>query len=217
MKKVGIIGSGGVAKTLAAGFQKHGYKVMLGTRDASKLAEFQEKTGGKIAVGTMAEAARFGKIIVLAVKGKHAKEALKLAEAKNLRNKTILDATNPIDESKGITNGALHFFTKSGESLMGNLQKTFKSARFVKAFNSVGAGFMVNPQFPGGEQPTMFICGADAGAKAEATEVLTQFGWATEDVGGVELAGAVEQLCILWCAPGFLRNQWTHAFRLLKL
>jgi hypothetical protein len=96
------------------------------------------------------------------------------------------------------------------------LQKTAPKAHFVKAFNSVGAGFMVNPQFPDGK-PTMFICGNEAEAKAEATAILDQFGWETEDVGAAESAGALEQLCIIWCAPGFLRNQWTHAFKLLKM
>ena len=47
--------------------------------------------------------------------------------------------------------------------------------------------------------------------------ILHTFGWGAEDMGGVEGARAIEPLCQLWCAPGFLRNQWTHAFKLLKL
>ncbi len=215
MKKIGIIGSGGVAKTLGTGFLKHGFQVMLGTRDTSKLAEWQQKNT-KARVGSFADAAKFGQVIVLAVKGKNAKEALKMAGSRRLVGKTILDATNPIDESAGIKNGALQFFTKANSSLMEGLQKTFPKANFVKCFNSVGAAFMVDPQFPGGK-PSMFICGNDASAKLQATEILDKFGWETEDVGGAESAGAVEQLCILWCAPGFLKNQWTHAFKLLKL
>jgi 3-hydroxyisobutyrate dehydrogenase-like beta-hydroxyacid dehydrogenase len=35
--KVGILGSGDVAKALAGGFLKHGHQVVLGTRDAAKL------------------------------------------------------------------------------------------------------------------------------------------------------------------------------------
>jgi len=74
---------------------------------------------------------------------------------------------------------------------------------------------MVNPQF-GGTRPTMFICGNDAGAKAEVTAILDQFGWESADMGGVEGARAVEPLCMLWCIPGFASNQWRHAFKLLK-
>lgn len=215
MKKIGILGSGGVAKTLGNGFLKHGYKVMLGSRDVSKLAEWQEKSGNKGKIGSFADAAKFGDILVLAVKGKHAKEALKLAGSRRIKDKVVLDATNPIDEGAAPVNGVLRFFTKANSSLMEQLQKAFPKARFVKAFNSVGAGFMVNPQFEGGK-PTMFICGNDAEAKEKAAQILDQFGWEVEDAGMAESAGPIEQLCILWCAPGFLRNQWTHAFKLLK-
>jgi len=217
MKKIGILGSGSVAKTLGNGFLKHGYKVMLGSREVSKLAAWQEQSGGKGKVGSFADAAKFGDVLVLAVKGKHAKDVLKLAGSRRIKDKVVLDATNPIDESEGPKNGALRFFTKANTSLMEQLQKALPNARFVKAFNSVGAGLMVNPQFPEGDKPTMFICGNDADAKATATAILEQFGWETEDAGMAESAGCIEQLCILWCAPGFLRNQWTHAFKLLKM
>ena len=47
---------------------------------------------------------------------------------------------------------------------MEKLQKEFSTAKFVKAFNSVGAPLMINPKLPGGK-PTMFICGNDEGAR----------------------------------------------------
>jgi predicted dinucleotide-binding enzyme len=74
---------------------------------------------------------------------------------------------------------------------------------------------MVNPDF-GGIKPTMFICGNEANAKKEVSKILDKFGFEVEDMGGVEAARAIEPLCILWCIPGFLRNQWMHAFKLLK-
>jgi 8-hydroxy-5-deazaflavin:NADPH oxidoreductase len=74
---------------------------------------------------------------------------------------------------------------------------------------------MVNPDF-GGIKPSMFICGNNGDAKEQVTEILTQFGWETEDMGKAEGARAIEPLCMLWCIPGMLRNQWTHAFKLLK-
>jgi predicted dinucleotide-binding enzyme len=63
----------------------------------------------------------------------------------------------------------------------------------------------------------MFICGNNLEAKSAVTGILRQFGWETEDMGKAEAARAIEPLCILWCIPGLLRNQWTHAFKLLKL
>jgi predicted dinucleotide-binding enzyme len=107
------------------------------------------------------------------------------------------------------------FFTNLDESLMERLQRAFAGARFVKAFNSVGHPLMVNPQFQGGP-PTMFICGNDAAAKQAVRGILDQFGWETADMGGVEAARAIEPLCMLWLIPGFLRNEWSHAFKLLR-
>jgi 8-hydroxy-5-deazaflavin:NADPH oxidoreductase len=94
------------------------------------------------------------------------------------------------------------------------LQREFPAVHFVKAFSSVGAMSMVNPQYAEG-RPTMFLCGNDDGAKKAVAAILDQFGWEAADMGGVESARAIEPLCRLWCIPGFQRNQWTHAFKLL--
>ncbi len=73
---------------------------------------------------------------------------------------------------------------------------------------------MIDLQFKGGK-PTMFICGNNDPAKEQVTAIFLNFGWETADMGKVEAARAIDPLCILWCIPGFTRNQWTHAFRLL--
>jgi 8-hydroxy-5-deazaflavin:NADPH oxidoreductase len=210
--KVGVLGSGDVAKVLGAGFLKHGHEVLMGTRTTAKLAEWQRQNPkGKI--GHFPDAAKFGEVIVLAVKGNAAAEALLAAGSKDLDGKPVIDATNPIADAP-LTNGVLKFFTGLDESLMERLQREFPTVRFVKAFNSVGSVRMVNPQFKGGK-PTMFICGNDESAKRIVNGVLDQFGWETADMGKVEAARAIEPLCMLWCIPGFLHHQWTHAFKLL--
>ncbi len=208
-RKVGVLGSGTVGQVLADGFVNHGYEVMRGTRDPAKLKGWK---GGK--VGTFEQTARFGDLVVLAVKGTAAESAVKLCGPANLAGKTVIDATNPIADEPPV-NGVLKFFTRLDESLMERLQKLAPKANFVKAFSCVGNAFMVNPDF-GGVKPTMFVCGNDAKAKGEVEEVLNKFGWEWEDVGGVEAARAIEPLCILWCIPGLLRNEWMHAFKLLK-
>lgn len=215
MKKIGIIGSGQVAHALANGFIKHGYEVMMSSRDTSKLEGWKSEAGNKARTGSFADAAQYGDILVLAVSGRAAQDALMLAGIDNLKSKTVIDVTNPISEA-GPENGVLNFFTSLDDSLMEQLQTQAPDAHFVKAFNSVGNAFMVDPQFPGGK-PTMFICGNDDNAKKEVTQILDQFGWETEDMGKAEAARAIEPLCILWCIPGFIRNQWTHAFKLLKV
>ena len=214
MKKIGILGSGIVGRVLATGFLKHGYDVMIGTSDPSKLRDWLLKEGAGAQIGSFDVVADHGDILVLAVKGTAAKSALEKAGALHFKGKTIIDATNPISSEPPV-NGVLKYFTSLEESLMEQLQNAFPEAHFVKAFNSVGNAYMVNPDF-GGEIPSMFICGNDGKAKEETTEILTQFGWETEDMGTVEGARAIEPLCMLWCIPGMLRGQWNHAFRLVK-
>jgi predicted dinucleotide-binding enzyme len=213
-KKIGIIGSGMVGVALANGFAKHGHQVMIGTRDPNKRDDLKANTGGKAQVGDFAETARFADVVVLAVKGTAAEEAVKSAGSDTLKGKTVIDATNPIAETPPV-NGVIEYFTPINESLMERLQRLAPEANFVKSFSSVGNALMVNPDFDG-EKPTMFICGNDETAKAEVTGILDQFGWEAEDMGKAEGARAIEPLAMLWCIPGFLRNEWTHAFRLLK-
>lgn len=208
--KVGVLGSGPVAKVLGAGFIRHGHQVMLGTRDAGKLADWSDETGGN--VGSFADAAAFGELLVLAVKGSVAEEVLSLA-GDGVAGKVVIDTTNPI-APKPPENGVLSYFTTLDHSLMERLQVLRRDARFVKAFNSVGNSRMVNPSFADG-QPTMFICGNDEDAKKTVTGICEQFGWDVHDLGGAEGARAIEPLCILWCIPGFLRNEWTHAYKVL--
>ena len=210
--KVGVLGSGDVAKVLAAGFLKHGHKVMVGSRTPAKLDDWKNANPGG-STGTFGDAAAFGEVVVLAVKGTVAAEALRAAGAAHLAGKTVIDAVNPIADAPPI-NGVLQFFTDLNHSLMEKLQKEFAGAHFVKAFNSVGNACMVNPQFKGG-RPTMFICGNNDSAKRTVAGILDQFGWEVADMGKAEAARAIEPLCMLWCIPGFLRNDWVHAFKLL--
>jgi predicted dinucleotide-binding enzyme len=213
MKKIGVLGSGVVGETLANGFIKHGHEVMRGSRDGKKLDEWKQSAGDKAKTGTFAEAARFGEVVVLAVKGAAAEPAVDLCGGA-LAGKTVLDTTNPIAESPP-ENGVLKYLTGPNESLLERLQKRVPDAHFVKAFSCVGSAFMVDPNF-GGQKPTMFICGNDEKARAETTEILTAFGWETEDLGSATSARAIEPLCILWCIPGLQHGRWSHAFKLLK-
>jgi predicted dinucleotide-binding enzyme len=211
--KIGILGSGDVARSLGDGFLKHGHEVVMGTRSAAKLADWTAQNP-KGRVGSFADAAKFAELAVLAVKGAFAADALEAAGRINLAGKPVIDVTNPLADAPPV-NGVVKFFTSLDESLMERLQHAFADIRFVKAFNSVGSAGMVNPQFKGGK-PTMFICGDDEAAKATVGGVLDQFGWEIADMGRAEAARAIEPLCMLWCIPGFLRNDWTHAFKLLN-
>ena len=214
MKKIGIIGSGVVGQALANGFIKHGYEVMIGTRDGSKLEEWLSSNSSNGHIGTVPETVGFADTLVLAVKGTVAKNVINSIGADALAGKVILDATNPIDDSPP-ENGVLRYFTNINKSLMEELQDLAPGAHFVKCFSCVGNAFMVNPSFD--SKPTMFIAGNDDAAKIVVKEILDTFGWEHEDMGTAEGARAIEPLAMLWCIPGIRSNQWTHAFKLLKL
>ncbi|HSW11593.1 MAG TPA: NAD(P)-binding domain-containing protein [Solimonas sp.] len=211
--KVGILGSGEVARTLAMGFLRHRYEVMLGSRDPARLASWTAQHP-QARSGSLADTAAFGEMLVLAVKGRAAAEALRIAGTGNLGGKIVIDATNPIADAPP-QHGVLRFFTTLDDSLLERLQREFPAVRLVKAFNSVGSALMVNPAFREG-RPTMFICGNDEAAKRSVTGVLDRFGWEAADMGMAEAARAIEPLCMLWCIPGFLRHEQGHAFKLLR-
>ena len=211
MSKIGVIGSAVVGQTLAQGFRKHGYGVRIASRTPDKLSDFSSKSG--IAAGTFADVAAWSEIVVLAVKGTIAEDAIRTAGEANLRGKVVIDTTNPIAEAPPV-DGVIQYFTGPNQSLLEQLQQRFPSVRFVKAFNSVGAARMVNPAFAGGK-PTMFYCGNDAEAKATVATIVDRFGWEGLDLGTATAARAIEPLAQLWCIPGFRDNKWTHAFKVL--
>ena len=212
-RKVGIIGSGQVAKVLAAGFLKHGYDVMVGSREKQKLEQWKSESKLNLKTGSFEETADFADLLVLAVKGTAAEPLTKIL-APRLKGKTIIDTTNPIADVPP-SNGLVQFFTDLDSSLMEKLQSAAPEADFVKAFSSVGNARMIDPQFRDG-RPTMFICGNNVDAKKHVEDILIKFGWDVADMGTAAAARAIEPLCILWCIPGFLRNEWSHAFKLLK-
>jgi hypothetical protein len=211
--KIGILGSGDVARSLGAGLRGKGHEVMLGTSDPSRLAGWLATANG-VRGGTFAEAAAFAELAVLAVKGAAAPAVVRLAGADALAGKPVIDATNPIAAQPPV-HGVLQFFTGPNESLLERLQQEFPLVHFVKAYNSVGHAHMVDPRFEGGA-PTMFMAGNDDAAKATVAALIRQTGWEPCDMGRAEAARAIEPLCMLWCIPGLLRNDWAHAFKLVK-
>ena len=213
--KIGIIGTGVMGQSLAKAFASENHQVMFGTRDVSKpeVISFQSKNP-TITIGTFAETAKFGELLILTVSGDVAESAVQLAGIENFRGKTVIDTTNPIAKGKP-ENGVLRFFTDINFSLMEKLQQLIPDAHFVKCFNSIGNNVVYKPSYKQGP-PSMFICGNNEGAKKTVADILTVFGWEAEDMGMAEAARSIESLCVLWCIPGFLHNQWGHAFKLLK-
>lgn len=231
--KIGILGSGGVAQTLGAGLARHGHAVMLGSSAPARLADWvaaqpsaqpstqpsaqpstQPSAQPGAQAGSFADAARFGELLILAVKGTAAAAVLEAAGRDALAGKVVIDACNPIADAPPV-DGVFAYFTGPNDSLMERLQAAHPAARFVKAFNSVGTPMMVDPQVAGG-RPTMFIAGNDVAAKDEVAALAAEIGWECADMGRATAARAIEPLAMLWCIPGLLHNQWTHVFRLVQ-
>lgn len=210
--KIGVLGSGQVAQVLAKGFADAGHTVRIASRDGTKLGAFTAATG--IAAGTFGDVAAWCDLIVLAVKGTVA-AAIAASIAEAAAGKILIDVNNPIADEPP-EDGILRYFTGPNDSLLERVQAAAPAALCVKAWSCVGNSFMIHPQFPGG-RPTMFICGNDAAAKQTVAAILDGFGWDSEDIGTAKGARAIEPLCQLWCAPGFLRGQWGHAFKLIKV
>jgi len=212
--KIGILGSGDVGKALSAGFAKLGHEVKIGTRDpkSEKARALVKNAGGNTSAGTFEEVAAFGEVMVIATLWSGTENAIKLANKNNFSGKVVIDATNPLDFSLGMPPKLTHGHKDSGGE---QVQRWLPNAKVVKAFNIVGNEHMVNPKFPGGP-PDMFICGNDDKAKKTVTDILTQLGWSTIDIGGIEGSRLLEPMCILWVTYGARTNSWNHAFKLLR-
>lgn len=213
--KVGILGTGDVGRSLGRGFAALGNEVKLGARSANheKALEWVGETGKGASQGTFADAARFGEIIVLATLGIANPEVVKAAGVASFAGKLVIDATNPLDFSKGFPPDlAIKGNDFGGETL----QRLVPDARVVKAFNIVSNSLMFRPNVPGGP-PDMYIAGNDAEAKATVTKILSDFGWSRViDFGGIAASRWLEAMVIAWVLVGAATGNWNQGFKMLQ-
>jgi predicted dinucleotide-binding enzyme len=211
---VGILGTGDVGKALGKGFIALGHAVKMGSRDAEnpKATAWAKEAGVKASVGTFADAAAFGEIVILATLGVANESVLKLAGPDKLRGKVVIDATNPLDFSGGMPP---KLAVSGNDSAGEQVQRLLTDAHVVKAFNTIGNAFMFRPDFPGGP-PDMFIAGNSDDAKKTVTGLLKDFGWGIVDVGGIEASRYLEAMCMVWVLSAMHANDWNQAFKMLK-
>ena len=210
--KVGVLGSGDVGRRLAGGFASRGHEVVIGTRKPRNpdLVKWATTVKGKVKVGSFADAARDGELVVLAVHGEAAVAAVELAGPPHFSGKVLIDVTNPLDFSKGMP-PALLFGTT--DSLGERVQKAAPLSKVVKAFNTVGNGQFVDPHVKGQPRLELMIAGNDAAAKQQVTEIVKSFGWSgTLDVGGIEGSRWLEAIVPLWVRAGATLNTFSHVW-----
>ena len=214
---IGILGSGEVGRKIADGCINLGHHVMIGTRNPEK-EELQNwidnpKYKESAFVGSFAEAASFGELIVLSTLWEGTKNAINLAISSNFNDKIVVDTTNPLEFAKDSPPKLSLGYDKSAGEI---IQSLLPNSKVVKAFNIVGNPHMIHPNFPGGP-PTMFICSNFKDAKDKIIqELLNPFGWDTIDIGGIEQSRLLEPLAMIWITYYIQTGSGNHAFKLLK-
>lgn len=206
---IGVLGTGSVGQAIAAKLAALGHRVLVGTRDpAATLARtardrfgnppLKEWLDGRdgVELGTFAQAAAHGELVVNATSGDVSLEVLRAAGGGNLAGKVLVDIANPLDFSRGFPPSLSVCNT---DSLAEQIQRAFPDARVVKTLNTVNATLMVEPGALAGGQHTMFVCGDDAAAKATVVALLESFGWNDiVDLGDLSNARATEMLLPIW-------------------
>ncbi len=215
MKKIGILGTGTVGKTIGSALIKLGYEVKMGSRtsDNASALEFVQTNGSKASNGTFSEAAQFAEIIFNCTLGMASIQALELAGKNNLSGKVVIDISNPLDFSKGMPPS---LSVCNLDSLGEQIQRKFPETHVVKTLNIVNCEVMVNPSKSGGD-PTMFLCGNDEKAKAETVEILKQFGWNDIlDLGDITNARGTEMLLPIWVRTYIATKNGYFAFKIIR-
>jgi predicted dinucleotide-binding enzyme len=212
--KIGMLGSGVVGQSLGSGFASVGHEVMMGSRHPGKdeVKAWKAKAGKMASAGTLAEAAAFGEMAVLATQWSGTRNAIRLAGPGRLAGKVVMDVTNPLV----FRPKALPALAVGGEDSAGEtIQRWLAKAKVVKAFNQVNHAHMVRPAFPGGP-PDMFICGNDDEAKKLIAGFCREFGWGVIDMGGIEAARLLEPLALIYIQNAIRTGDWNCAFKLLR-
>ncbi|HMA04202.1 MAG: NADPH-dependent F420 reductase [Gemmatimonas sp.] len=203
--RLGIIGAGKVGGTLGRLFESQGHDVRFGVRDPD-----QQAAGGlpRNRSGSVADAASFGDVILLAIPWGAVKDAL--AATGPLAGKTVIDCINPLlPDLSGL---ALGTTTSAGEEIA----KLLPQARVVKCFNTLGQANFAHPLF-GDQRASMFFAGDDAGAKLIVAELGNQLGFDMVDAGPLSQSRWLEAMAILWITMAYkYGGSQRSAFKLLR-
>jgi 8-hydroxy-5-deazaflavin:NADPH oxidoreductase len=207
--RFGILGTGVVGKSIAVRLDGLGHDVIVGTRNPEEtlsrtdpdqygnppFGAWQEEHP-EVRLGTFAEAAAHGDMVVNATAGAVSLEALEQAGEDNLNGKILIDISNPLDFSKGMPPTLL---VSNTDSLGEQIQRRFPEAKVVKTLHTMNAYLMVDPAQLAATDHTVFVSGDDAEAKARVSELLQSFGWSDIiDLGDITTARGTEMVLPIW-------------------
>jgi 8-hydroxy-5-deazaflavin:NADPH oxidoreductase len=229
--KIAIIGTGVVGRTLASRLVDLDHDVMMGTRNVSEKLVSKEKDSygnpsfsewikenNRIKLGTFAETAAFGEIVINASNGSNSVTALILAGTKNLAGKVLIDIANPLDFSNGMPPSLLPGLNNTN-SLGEEIQKTFPESLVVKTLNTMWCGLMVDPKLVGNGDHINFISGNNSEAKRKVGKLLKQLGWSDEniiDIGDITGARATESLLPIWLKIMSVKKNGAFNFKIVS-
>lgn len=198
--KIAILGTGMVGNALGTKLVQTGHEVTMGSRSASNEAaqKWASSAGERAHTATFRDAAAFGDVVISCTGGMHSMEALESVGPEPLRNKILIDVSNPLQQNK---DGSTILGFCNTDSLGEQIQKAFPWARVVKALNTVNCDIMVEPSRVPGDH-NLFICGNDATAKKDVIKYLGDwFGWKSDnviDLGDITRARGTEMMMPLW-------------------
>jgi len=196
--QIGVLGSGITGQTIASKLIQLGHEVMLGSRDEANppaVAWAKDQGGQHALYGTFMNAAAFGEIIFNCTLGSASLAALEQAGAENMKEKILIDTSNPLDRSTD----QWSLTVCNNDSLGEQIQRTYPETRVIKTLNTVNANVMVDPAKLL-ERTHVFVSGNDIEAKATVVRILRDwFGWKEIiDLGGIETSRSVEMYVLLW-------------------
>jgi predicted dinucleotide-binding enzyme len=186
---IGILGAGNVAQALGGALAAKRHTVKIGGRnpDSERLAQWKQNSSGT--TGSLAEAAAFGAVLILAINPWTEIEGVLKPLGAALFGKPLLDISNNIEFG---ARPKLAFIDRS----MGQaVQAWAPTAHVVKTLNTATAALMADPTGKGADPAIAAMSGNDAGAKAVIAGLLRDIGWAeTVDLGGIEASRLQEAI-----------------------
>lgn len=209
--KIGIIGTGSVAKALATAFTHAGYRVMIGSRSLDKAQALAGEMERFAQGGTVANTIHYGEMVLLSVPYKAVPDVLRQIDT--YRGKIIVDCTNPLTMQDGQPTLALGHDTSAAEQIAAMVPE----ARVIKAFNTAFAELMEQGPYFGPVDGSMFYCGDDQEAKQAVARLISATGFEPIDCGPLNSARLLEPMATLIIRlsrqPGMSRQM---AFKLLQ-
>ncbi|MFJ2651417.1 NADPH-dependent F420 reductase [Streptomyces sp. NPDC087420] len=194
--RIGIIGTGAMARALGTHWARAGHELLTGGRSAARADGLARRLGGR--PGTPAEAALFGDAALLAVPYDAVATVLDEAGAGEgaLRDRILIDCTNAVGPGFTLTTGTGPGAARRIAAATG--------ARVVKAFNHCPdhVWSLTPPAFPDGGPLVVPLCGDDKAALDVVHTLVRDVGCTPLTVGPLLRADQLE------ATTAFLISLW---------